>query len=114
MALHGNPSSVPTTAFFRCPYFESTPALLDLLQSRGLVVFGADLWASDWNKMTPDQELSQVVGRLKAARKGIILFHDIKAQTAAMLPGLLRFLKDNGYHVVQVVPSGSAQAVSGK
>jgi peptidoglycan/xylan/chitin deacetylase (PgdA/CDA1 family) len=102
------------TRFFRFPGFVSTPKLLDELNSRGMVIFGADLWASDWNRMTPDQELSQIIGRLKAARKGIILFHDIKAQTAAMLPGFLRFLKDNGYHVVQVVPSGTAQADSGK
>ena len=102
------------TRFFRFPGFVSTPRLLDELNARNMVIFGADLWASDWNKMTPDQEFGQVVGRLKTARKGIILFHDIKAQTAAMLPGFLRFLKDNGYHVVQVVPSGSAQADSGK
>ncbi|OIQ63100.1 acetyl-coenzyme A carboxylase carboxyl transferase subunit beta [mine drainage metagenome] len=41
--------------------------------------------------------------RLKAARKGIILFHDPKAQTAAMLPAFLRYLRDNDYHVVHVV-----------
>ena len=102
------------TRFFRFPGFASTPRLLDELNARNMVIFGADLWASDWNKMTPDQELAQVVGRLKTARKGIILFHDIKAQTAAMLPGFFRFLKDNGYHVVHVVPSGPALADSGK
>jgi peptidoglycan/xylan/chitin deacetylase (PgdA/CDA1 family) len=102
------------TRFFRFPGFVATPKLLDELNARNMVIFGADLWASDWNKMTPDQELSQIIGRLKTARKGIILFHDIKAQTAAMLPAFLRFLKDNGYRVVQVVPSGSAQADSGK
>jgi peptidoglycan/xylan/chitin deacetylase (PgdA/CDA1 family) len=102
------------TRFFRFPGFVSTPRLLDELNGRNMVIFGADLWASDWNKMTQDQEFAQVVGRLKVARKGIILFHDIKAQTAAMLPGFLRFLKDNGYHVVQVVPSGSELADSGK
>jgi hypothetical protein len=58
------------------PGFESTPATLDLLQSRGIVVFGADLWASDWNPMTPRQELKLITGRLKIARKGSILFHD--------------------------------------
>jgi peptidoglycan/xylan/chitin deacetylase (PgdA/CDA1 family) len=102
------------TRFFRFPGFVATPKLLDELNSRNMVIFGADLWASDWNKMTPDQELSQIIGRLRTARKGIILFHDIKAQTAAMLPSFLRFLKDNGYHVVQVVPSGTAQTDSGK
>ncbi len=52
-ALHGVATTVPSTPFFRFPGFESTPATLDLLQSRGIVVFGADLWASDWNPMTP-------------------------------------------------------------
>ncbi len=102
------------TRFFRFPGFVATPKLLDELNGRNMVVFGADLWASDWDKMTSDQELGQIIGRLKAARKGIILLHDIKAQTAAMLPSFLRFLKENGYHVVQVVASGTTQAVSGK
>jgi peptidoglycan/xylan/chitin deacetylase (PgdA/CDA1 family) len=102
------------TRFFRFPGFVSTPKLLDELNERNMVIFGADLWASDWNKMTPDRELSLIISRLKAARKGIILFHDIKAQTAAMLPSFLQFLKDNGYHVVHVVPSGAAQADSAK
>jgi peptidoglycan/xylan/chitin deacetylase (PgdA/CDA1 family) len=110
MALHGRATATPTTPFFRFPGFESTPATLDLLQSRGIVVFGADLWASDWNRMKPTQELQLVTDRLKAAGKGIILFHDTKAQTAAMLPAFLRYLRDNGYHVVHVVPAEPAAA----
>jgi peptidoglycan/xylan/chitin deacetylase (PgdA/CDA1 family) len=108
MALHGKPTTTPTTPFFRFPGFQSTPATLDLLQSRGIVVFGADLWASDWNKMTPEQELKLVTDRLQAAGRGIILFHDTKRQTAAMLPAFLRYLRDNGYHVVHVRPAEPA------
>ncbi len=104
MALHGVATTTPGTPFFRFPGFESTPAMLDLLQSRGIVVFGADFWASDWNPMTPKRELRLITDRLKAARKGIILFHDPKAQTAAMLPPFLRYLRDNDYHVVTVAP----------
>ena len=55
--------------------------------------------------MTPKRELKLITNRFKAARKGIILFHDSKAQTAAMLPTFLRYLGDNGYHVVHVVPA---------
>src|SRR3954469_1678345 len=40
-ALSGTAISVPTTPLFRFPYFESTPALLELMQSRGIVVLGA-------------------------------------------------------------------------
>src|ERR1700675_1003870 len=104
MALHGVATAVPSTPFFRFPGFESTPATLDLLQSRGIVVFGADLWASDWNAMTPSQELKLIIERLKTAGRGIILFHDPKARTAAMLPAFLRYLRDNHYRVVHVVP----------
>jgi peptidoglycan/xylan/chitin deacetylase (PgdA/CDA1 family) len=103
MALHGVVTTTPSTPFFRFPGFESTPAILDLLQSRGIAVFGADFWASDWNRMTPKQELKLITDRLKVARKGIILFHDSKAQTAAMLPAFLRYLRDNGYQVVHLV-----------
>jgi peptidoglycan/xylan/chitin deacetylase (PgdA/CDA1 family) len=103
MALNGVATTVPSTRFFRFPGFEMTPATLDLLQSRGIVVFGTDLWASDWNPMTPQQELKLIVDRLKFARKGIILFHDTKARTAAMLPAFLRYLRDNQYRVVHVV-----------
>jgi peptidoglycan/xylan/chitin deacetylase (PgdA/CDA1 family) len=106
MALHDVATSIPSTPFFRFPGLETTPATLDLLQSRGIVVFSADLWASDWNPMTPKQELKLIIDRLKTARKGIILLHDPKARTAAMLPGFLRYLRDNHYRVVHVVPAG--------
>jgi peptidoglycan/xylan/chitin deacetylase (PgdA/CDA1 family) len=108
MALHEHATKTPSTPFFRFPGFETTPATLDFLQSRGIVVFGADLWASDWNPMTPKQELKLLIDRLNVARKGIILLHDPKAQTAAMLPAFLRYLRDNGYHVVHLVPTGPA------
>ncbi|WP_291686919.1 polysaccharide deacetylase family protein [Bradyrhizobium sp.] len=110
-ALHGVTTDVPSTPFFRFPYFESRPATLDLLQSRGIVVFGADLWASDWRLMTPRRELQLVADRLKAAGRGIILFHDPRAQTAAMLPAFLRYLRDNHYRVVHVVPAEPAAHV---
>jgi peptidoglycan/xylan/chitin deacetylase (PgdA/CDA1 family) len=106
MALHGVATTVPSTPFFRFPGFETTPATLNSLQSRGIVVFGADLWASDWYRMSPKQELKLIVDRLKTARKGIILFHDPKAQTAAMLPAFLRYLRVNHYRVVHLVPTG--------
>jgi peptidoglycan/xylan/chitin deacetylase (PgdA/CDA1 family) len=109
MALHGVATTTPSTPFFRFPYFESTQAELDLLQARGIVVFGADLWASDWNEMTPEEELKLVTERLAEAGKGIILFHDPKAHTAAMMPAFLRYLRENGYRVVHIVPAAAPQ-----
>jgi len=102
--VDGDTRGAPAASFFRFPYFASTPALLRDLESQGMVVFGADLWASDWNTMTPDQEFGLITKRLQTARRGIILFHDSKARTAAMLPHFLRFLRDNDYRIVHVVP----------
>ena len=112
-ALHGKATTTPSTPFFRFPFFEMTPATLDALQKRDIAVFGADLWASDWNPMTPAQQLKLLIERLQVARKGIILLHDPKAQTAAMLPAFLRYLRDNRYRVVHLVPAG-AKTVSDK
>jgi peptidoglycan/xylan/chitin deacetylase (PgdA/CDA1 family) len=105
MALHGVSTTTPSTPFFRFPYFDSTPATLALLQSRGIAVFGADFWASDWNPMTPEQELKLLTSRLEQIHKGILLLHDPQQRTVAMLPDFLRYLKDNGYHIVHIVPA---------
>ena len=105
-AVYGDARAKPHTPFFRFPGFAASPALLDRMAARGLVVFGADLWASDWNPMSPGQELQLVLARLDATHGGIVLFHDTKSQTAAMLPAFLRALKAKGYRIVHMVPAG--------
>jgi peptidoglycan/xylan/chitin deacetylase (PgdA/CDA1 family) len=107
LALYGQRRSEPTTPFFRFPGFASTPALLDRLQARHIVVFGADVWASDWLPMSPQQELQLLLGRIERAGGGIVLLHDIKTQTAAMLPAFLRELKRRGFRIVHVIPAGN-------
>ena len=102
-ALYGHAAKHPRTPFFRFPGFAATPGLLNRLEARGIVVFGADLWAGDWTPMSPGQELSQTLERLEATHGGIVLFHDTKRQTAAMLPTFLRSLKAGGYRIVHVV-----------
>ena len=67
-------------------------------------VFGADLWASDWNDMTPQQELDLLMGRLRGHGHGIILLHDTRQQTAEMIPALLAKLKEEHFKLVHIVP----------
>jgi peptidoglycan-N-acetylglucosamine deacetylase len=64
--------------------------LLDRINSRGIVIFGTDLWASDWNPMRPEQELRLVMTRLQAEGAGIVLLHDTKSETAASCRHSLR------------------------
>lgn len=106
-AIYGRYRGAPTVPFFRFPGFASTPTLLDELQRRRIVVFGADVWASDWNEMNPQYELDLVLKRIDYVGRGIVLFHDTRAQTARMLPSFLRELKKRGYRIVHVVPAGT-------
>ncbi|MGC2714751.1 MAG: polysaccharide deacetylase family protein [Pseudolabrys sp.] len=107
-ALYGELRATPTTPFFRFPGFASNRPLLDRMAQRGLVVFGADVWASDWVRMPPEQELHLVLSRIERAGRGIVLFHDTKAQTAKMLPAFLREVKRQGFTVVHVISARSA------
>jgi len=102
-ALYGLRRTDPTTPFFRFPGFAASPQLLDYANGRGFVVFGADVWASDWRPMGPSQELRLLLGRIDKVGRGIVLLHDTKRQTADMLPALLRELKRRGYRTVHVV-----------
>ena len=105
-ALYGQRRSTGH-AVFPLSGFRFQPGFARLRARRGIVVFGADIWASDWLPMVPDQELHLVMARIERVGGGIVLLHDTKKQTAQMLPALLRALKRRGYHIVHVVPPGS-------
>jgi peptidoglycan/xylan/chitin deacetylase (PgdA/CDA1 family) len=112
-AAYGESAKPLRPAFFRFPGLASSPALLTQVAARDVVVFGADLWVSDWNRMTPSQELHQAKARLTASGGGILLMHDTKRGTAAMLPALLRWMKGHGFRIVHVVPAASATTPAG-
>jgi peptidoglycan/xylan/chitin deacetylase (PgdA/CDA1 family) len=103
-AAYGTASGAPKVRFFRFPGFSDTPALVTWLSANNIAVFGADLWVSDWVTMTPEAELALILSRLDKEQRGILLLHDTKQQTAAMLPDLLQELKKRGYKIVNIVP----------
>ena len=102
----------PHVPFFRFPGFADSPALLAYLDARKIAVFGTDLWAADWLEMTPDQERTRVLALLDRAphHNGILLFHDTRSSTAAMLPGLLSELRARHYTVAHLVYDPTTKA----
>ena len=90
--------------FFRFPGFADTADLRQWLGANNVGIFGVDLWASDWIKMTPEQELHLVMSRLDHLGRGMLLLHDNHQWTADMVPVLLRELKAKGYRIVHMVP----------
>jgi hypothetical protein len=59
-------------------------------------------------EMTPEAELTLIMSRLDAIGRGIILFHDSRPSTAAMMPDFLRELKARNYRVVHIVSGPDA------
>jgi len=101
--------------FFRIPGLARSDVLESELAARGLIVFSSDTDADDWHRhIKPNQIIALAMRRLEALGKGILLLHDIHPATAAALPGLLQQLKDNGFHIVQVVPSASYEIAMAK
>jgi peptidoglycan/xylan/chitin deacetylase (PgdA/CDA1 family) len=91
--------------WFRFPGFADTADLRDWFAANDVGIFGVDLWASDWIKMTPEEEVKLVMGRLEQnGHKGMLLMHDNHPWTAEAVPMLLRELKAKGYKVVHMVP----------
>ncbi len=87
-AIYGSRRPTLATPFFRFPGFASNQALLDRLAARGIVVFGADVWASDWLSMSPDQELRLILSRIEHAGVASFFFTIPKRRP----PGCCRLL----------------------
>ena len=94
--------------FFRIPGLARSDIVERELAARGLTIFSSDTDADDWHhRISGKQIIALAMQRLEARGKGILLLHDIHPATVAALPGLLKELKDNGFHIVQVVPAAS-------
>ena len=94
--------------FFRIPGLARSDVVESELAARGLIVFSSDTVADDWHhRIGAKGIIAAAMRRLEASGKGILLLHDIHPKTVAALPGLLKELKEKGFHIVQVVPAAS-------
>lgn len=93
--------------FFRFPALNRTQALESYAASRRVMVWSADIYADDWLSIAPSEIARRPLERLELAGKGIVLFHDIHARTAAAMPEFLRGLKRRGFRVVHVVAASA-------
>jgi len=96
--------------FFRVPGLAHSDIIGSELADRSLVNFSSDVDADDWHpRISPQKIIKLAVNRLVARGRGILLLHDIHRVTVNALPGILKELKERGFHVVQVVPAPAAQ-----
>jgi peptidoglycan/xylan/chitin deacetylase (PgdA/CDA1 family) len=111
-AALGDPAQV--APFFRIPGLERSATVDAELDAHWLVTFSVDAVADDWHRhISPSEIIARGIRRLEAKGKGILLLHDIHPWTVVALPGLLKELKDHGFHIVQVVPGEAPQMIAG-
>jgi peptidoglycan/xylan/chitin deacetylase (PgdA/CDA1 family) len=92
----------PVAPFFRFPGLGDTGPLLTHLQNRGIGTFTVDVVSDDSFVSDPSKLAKLTLQRVEAHQGGIILFHDIKPQTARALPVILTALMEAGYKVVHL------------
>lgn len=98
--------------FFRPPYGVIAPGVLRAVSSDlGLVPVGWTIDTLDWSTKDPDTLYANTVAMIKKRGKGIVLMHDIHAQSRAAVVRLVKWLGENGYTVVS--PDRLAQAYKG-
>jgi peptidoglycan/xylan/chitin deacetylase (PgdA/CDA1 family) len=92
----------PVSPFFRFPGLADSPEMLNFLQSRGVATFTVDVVSDDSFIQSTERLIQTTLKRVEARDGGILLFHDIKAQTARALPAILTALQSRGYRVVHL------------
>jgi len=96
--------------FFRFPGLHHTAHGEHYLRARSIAAWSIDVDSHDWKRSSADRVLQNVLTRLDAKGRGIVLMHDMQLKTVAILPTLLAELKARGYRIVHVVPSGRPTA----
>jgi len=90
-----------TPKFFRPPYGIITVEQLKAADSElGLVPVGWTIDTLDWSTKDPDVLFEKTISLISQRGKGIVLMHDIHAQSRTAAKRLVKWLADNGYKVV--------------
>jgi peptidoglycan/xylan/chitin deacetylase (PgdA/CDA1 family) len=93
----------PVGPFIRFPALRHPPEMLKYVEQRNLGVFSTDFDSFDFKMRKPEQVTKSVIAKLEKHGKGIVLMHDFQHATSEAVPQILKWMKDHGYKVVQVV-----------
>jgi peptidoglycan/xylan/chitin deacetylase (PgdA/CDA1 family) len=100
----------PIAPFFRFPGLRDSNQGVSYLASRNISVWSVDVISGDTDPGANSARIAHdVVARMNAVGKGIVLFHDIKRPTAEALDGILTEWERQGYKFVHAVSNTNYQ-----
>lgn len=99
--------------FFRFPGLNDKASLINWLGTKDIATLSCDFGADDWKGISGAQIRARALRNIAYVGSGVLILHDTKPQTAAMLDGLIRDLRARGYSFVQLAPKQAAPSVAG-
>src|SRR5262249_41126782 len=94
------------------PYLVQDEAMLAHLAARNVAAFSIDIDPFDYRTRDAATFVRDVVRKTVAARKGIILLHDVQPSTAGALKTVLDELQAKGFRVVHLVAKQNVVTVA--
>lgn len=92
------------SSLFRFPYGSRNQGLLQLLGQLGVSSIMWNIDTLDWKYKDPAQIVELTRQQINQQRRGIILMHDVHAQTTLAVPHILQILGERGARIVKLVP----------
>ena len=92
----------PIAPFFRFPFLRDSKEAMIHLAKRNIGIFSMSVDSFDFKFRSPKRLTEKVISKLKSARKGILLLHDIQPVTAKAMPLILDELKANDFKIVHM------------
>jgi peptidoglycan-N-acetylglucosamine deacetylase len=100
----------PIAPFFRFPGLRDSSEGVNYLAKRNISIWSVDVISGDTDPGANSSRIAHdVVNRMHAVGKGIVLFHDIKKPTAEALDGILTEWERGGYKFVHAVSNTNYQ-----
>jgi peptidoglycan-N-acetylglucosamine deacetylase len=100
----------PIAPFFRFPGLRDSAEGVNYLGSRNISIWSVDVISGDTDPGASSARITHdVVARMHAVGKGIVLFHDIKKPTAEAIDGILTEWEKEGYKFVHAVSNTNYQ-----
>jgi peptidoglycan/xylan/chitin deacetylase (PgdA/CDA1 family) len=109
-AAVGQAMGKPIAPFFRFPGLRDASPAAAYLASRNISVWSVDVISGDTDPGANSARITHdVINRMHAVGKGIVLFHDIKKPTSEALDGILTEWEKEGYKFVHIVSNTNYQ-----
>lgn len=87
---------------FRFPFLAFNSTLFNIIRKNKLIAIDADISGNDWSGNSCRESSIKVKKEMLRRRKGIILMHDVMADTDCELRSVLEFIKESRFSVVHL------------